>query len=302
VLRPLGAEPYCDALRRDHADIATPYGYGGPFRWGDEWNVEASRRFWQEFNDWASKSRIVSEVVRLSLFPDTLIGYSGERRVLLENVVRILKNEDELWHEFEYKVRKNVNRARARGVTVKIDENGDRLDDFLAIYNSTMNRRRAKDSYYFQREYFERLQADLKGYLTYFHAVIGRTVVSSELVLISAKRVYSFLGGTDAAWFHVRPNDLLKLEIMNWAWSAGKSEYVLGGGHARGDGIFRYKLSFAPDGVVPFSLGSRILDEGAYQQLVRCRCALAAAQGSPWRPDPNYFPTYRSSHFATEAL
>src|ERR1035438_1807073 len=119
-----------------------------------------------------------------------------------------------------------------------------------------MDRRNAGEAYYFPREYFERIHADLKGQFAYFHALIGGAVVSTELVLVSAQRVYSFLGGTDAAWFHVRPNDLLKVEIMNWARSAGKTEFVLGGGYARGDGIYRYKLSFAPSGSVPFSIGS----------------------------------------------
>jgi lipid II:glycine glycyltransferase (peptidoglycan interpeptide bridge formation enzyme) len=213
--------------------------------------------------------------------------------VLLDNVVRVLKSEDELWREFEHKVRKNVNRARASGVTVRIDENGARLDDFLAIYTGTMSRRNAQETYNFPREYFERIQTDLKGQFTYFHALVGGAAVSTELVLVSADRIYSFLGGTDAAWFHVRPNDLLKVEIMNWARSAGKAEFVLGGGYARDDGIYRYKLSFAPHGSVPFSLGSRVLSAGAYEQLVRDRRTFAATEGRQWQPNPAYFPAYR---------
>jgi hypothetical protein len=293
LLRTLGAEPYCDAELRDCADIATPYGYGGPYRWGAGWNPDALRTFWLEFDAWAAKSRVVSEVVRLSLFPETLVEYAGERRVLVNNVVRVLKSEDELWRDFEYKVRKNVNKARASGVTVRLDETGERMDDFLNIYSGTMDRRNAGKVYYFPREYFERIHADLKGQFAYFHAFVGSVMVSTELVLVSAQRIYSFLGGTDAAWFHVRPNDLLKIEIMNWARSAGKTEFVLGGGYAGGDGIYRYKLSFAPNGSVPFSIGSRVLSESAYAQLVQSRRAFAAIQGSEWQPNPEYFPAYR---------
>jgi len=291
LLRALGAEPYCDVSLRDCADITTAYGYGGPFRWGAAWDPDAVRAFWLEFDAWAAKSHVVSEVVRLSLFPETLVEYAGGRRVLLDNVVRVLKSEDELWRDFEYKVRKNVNKARASGVTVKIDEKGDRLDDFLAIYTGTMNRRNA--AYYFPREYFERIHTDLKGHFAYFHAFVGSVIVSTELVLISADRIYSFLGGTDAAWFHVRPNDLLKVEIMNWARGAGKTEFVLGGGNARGDGICRYKLSFAPTGSVPFSIGSRVLSAAAYEQLIQSRRTFAAMQGAEWQPKPEYFPAYR---------
>lgn len=293
LLRALGDEPFCDISLRDCADIATPYGYGGPFRWGTAWNPDTVRAFWLEFDTWAAKSRVVSEVVRLSLFPETLVEYTGDRRVVSDNVVRVLESEDELWRDFEYKVRKNVNRARASGVTVKIDEKGDRLDDFLAIYAGTMNRRNAAETYYFPREYFERIHADLKGQFAYFHAFVGGAVVSTELVLVSADRIYSFLGGTDAAWFHVRPNDLLKVEIMNWARNGGKTEFVLGGGYTRDDGIYRYKLSFAPNGSVPFSIGSRVLNVTAYEQMIHARRTFAAMQGAQWQPNPEYFPAYR---------
>jgi Acetyltransferase (GNAT) domain len=293
LLRELGDEPYCDASLRDFTDIATPYGYGGPFGWGDALAPDGLSAFWREFDAWAAKSRVVSEVVRLSLFPETLVEYTGDRRVLSDNVVRVIQSEGEMWRDFEYKVRKNVNKARASGVVVKVDEKGDGLDDFLAIYTSTMNRVNADGAYYFPREYFERLQADLHGQFAYFHAFVGSVVVSTELVLVSADRIYSFLGGTDAAWFHVRPNDLLKVEIMNWARGAGKKEFVLGGGYARGDGIYRYKLSFAPNGSVPFSIGSRILSADVYEQLIQARHTFAGMQGGQWQPNPDYFPAYR---------
>jgi hypothetical protein len=294
LLRGLGAEPYCNASLRGYADIATPYGYGGPFRWGAAWNADSVRVFWTEFDAWAARSRVVSEVIRLSLFPETLIEYAGERRVLAENVVRSLKTEEVLWREFEAKVRKNVNRARSENVTVRIDETGERLDEFLAIYAGTMDRRNAADTYYFPREYFEQIHADLKGQFAYFHAFVGDAMVATELVLVSAHRIYSFLGGTNAAWFHVRPNDLLKVEIMNWARSGGKTDFVLGGGYSPGDGIYRYKLAFAPEGSVPFAIGSRVLNTSAYEELVDARRAAGAVTGKEWQPNPQYFPAYRS--------
>ena len=293
LLRSLADEPYCDVSLGDCTDIATPYGYGGPFGWGHRWSPDTLRAFWLEVDAWAARSRVVSEFVRLSLFSETLVEYPGDRRSTADNVVRALKSQDELWRDFEYKVRKNVNKARASGVTVRIDERGDHLDDFLAIYTSTMSRRNAQESYYFPREYFERIHTDLKGQFAYFHAFVGGSMVSTELVLVSADRIYSFLGGTDAAWFHVRPNDLLKVEIMNWAHSVGKTEFVLGGGYAPGDGIYRYKLSLAPGGRVPFSVGHRVLNAGAYEALLRARHRFAATQSAEWKPNPEYFPAYR---------
>ena len=293
LLRSLSEESYCDLSLRDSTDIVTPYGYGGPFRWGKAWNPEELSEFWKRFVAWVSQARVVSEVVRLSLFPDTLAEYAGDSHVVADNVVLKLRSEKELWPEFEHKVRKNVNRARASGVTVDADETGHCLDNFMAIYTSTMDRRNAGQTYYFSREYFERIHQTLKGQFMYFFSRVGATVVSAELVLVSAERVYSFLGGTNADWFHVRPNDLLKMEIMNWAYSAGKKEFVMGGGYERGDGIYHYKLAFAPHGSVPFSIGSRIFDADAYQQLVACRRRFAASQAVEWHPKPDFFPAYR---------
>ena len=44
---------------------------------------------------------------------------------------------------------------------------------------------------------------------------------------------------------------------------------MLGGGYEDGDGIFRYKRSFAPHGLVPFFVGRRILDPDLYADLTR---------------------------------
>ncbi len=294
LLRSLGDEPYCDVSLRESTDITTPYGYGGPFCWGPAWSPDSVRTFWQEFEVWAAKAKVVSEVIRFSLFPESLIEYTGARRELMENVVRTLASEGRMWRTFEYKVRKNVNRARASGVKVVIDESGDCLDDFLAIYKSTMDRRNARKEYYFSRDYFERINSDLKGQFAYFCACVGNKLISAELVLVSTSRIYSFLGGTEADWFHARPNDLLKLEIMNWGHAVGKRQFVLGGGYSPGDGIYRYKLSFAPSGSVPFSIGARVLNPTAYEALIDARQRFADAHGETWHPDSGYFPAYRA--------
>jgi lipid II:glycine glycyltransferase (peptidoglycan interpeptide bridge formation enzyme) len=197
---------------------------------------------------------------------------------------------DELWMDFEHKVRKNVNKARRSGVTVVVDPAGERLDDFLRIYNETMDRREAGGGYYFGRGFFERIGADLPGQHCYLHALHEGEVISTELVLVSEENVYSFLGGTDSRFFALRPNDLLKHEIIAWAKAQGKRRFVLGGGYEPDDGIYRYKLAFAPHGAVPFFAGTRVLRPDAYEALVRAR----AAAEPGWQPRPGFFPAYRA--------
>jgi hypothetical protein len=292
LLRDLTVEPFWRGGLPPASDMITPYGYGGPFAWGD-CSRGAGSEFWPLFDDWARSERIVSEFVRLSLFPDTLLAYPGERTVRSHNIVRHLDlDADALWMDFEHKVRKNVNRARREGVVVKVDTRAEKIEDFLEIYRSTMHRRNAEKGYYFTEAFFKAIRDGLSGQFAYFHAYHNGRIVSTELVLISAQSVYSFLGGTVEEAFALRPNDLLKYEIMLWTRELGKRHFVLGGGYAPDDGIYRYKQSFAPGGSVPFFTGARVLAPELYLTFVENSRAVAAQRARPLRE--GYFPAYRA--------
>jgi hypothetical protein len=296
LLRDLTVEPYWGDLGARGADITTPYGYGGPFVAGDRAYAEKhSADFWTEFEAWATKTSVVSEFVRMSLFDEEMAPYPGVKRKLYDNIVRDLTlDEDALWMDFEHKVRKNVKRAVRSGVTVETDLKGTRLKDFLRIYYATMQRRRAKDSYYFPQKYFETIAEKLHGNYAFFHALSDENVVSTELVLVSEFSIYSFLGGTDEEAFELRPNDLLKYEIMRWGKANGKRTYVLGGGYEQDDGIFRFKRSFAPRGIRPYFIGYRVMNAEMYQALVANRASLERERGNAWDDAAGFFPLYRA--------
>jgi hypothetical protein len=234
-------------------DLSTPYGYGGPFFFGDG---RVAPAFWAAYEAWARGMGTVSEFVRFHLFPDALLGsYPGERVCRMSNVVRELDlSPEEMWRNFDYKVRKNVQRARRSGIEIVHDPEGLRIGDFLRIYLATMERRHAGSGYFFPTGFFRQIQNRLPGCHTFFHALLDGTVVASELVLLSPDHAYSFLGGTDERSFSHRPNDLLKVAIMDWCRETGRRAFVLGGGYQPADGIFRYKLAFAPAGLMPASM------------------------------------------------
>ena len=272
-------------------DLAGPYGYGGPFRWGD---VDDAA-FWREFQRWANSRRVVSCFTRLSLFGDEILSPTGCEQLNAPNVVRSLHlAPDALWMDYEHKVRKNVKRAQREGVYVEVDASAARLDDFFSIYNGTMDRRGASPAYYFDRNFFLRLIRDLEGQFMFFHALHDGALVSTELVLVSENYIYSFLGGTKGEAFELRSNDLLKHEIILWGQRSGKRAFVLGGGYGGPDGIFRYKLSFAPKGEVPFRTSKMVFECDAYDRLVAMRAAWEVRQGREWQPRPGFFPAYRA--------
>ena len=237
-------------------DLITAYGYGGPFAWDVADKEALAGSFWAEFNRWARDSGVVSEVVKLSLFGDGMIPYPGTRTEVMRNIVVDLSlSQEELWMQAEHKVRKNVNKASRNGVTVTADSTGETIASFLDIYRSTLDRRNARGSYYFTPEYFARIHSGLGGCFVYLNAVHDGRIISTELVLVSAESIYSFLGGTYMDKFPLAPNDLLKFEIMKWGKRNGKRYYVIGGGQQPEDGVFRYKKSFSPNGSRAFFVG-----------------------------------------------
>lgn len=289
ILRPLSAEPWY-ITEEEVYDLSTPYGYGGAFAWGHP----SPDEFWLNFDEWARANRIVSSFARLSLFPQQLIPFAGDVEIRAGNVIRTLDLDAEsMWRDYQYKVRKNVNKAVRSGLKVEIDFTGATIGDFLAVYYATMERRRAMGFYYFPESFFHRIVRGLPGQFAFFHTLHEEKVVSTELVLISVDNVYSFLGGTLAEAFDLRPNDLLKHSIIEWAREQGKKNFVLGGGYNGRDGIFRYKLSFAPTGEVPFKVGKRTYDPERYEALVRMRREWETSHGRAWEPYPGFFPAYR---------
>jgi hypothetical protein len=290
IVRPLRVEPW--AGEDDVCDLVSPYGYGGPFGWG-AYSAEA---FWSGFDRWAQSVQAVSLFVRLSLFTDHLIPFRGETVVKGPAVVVPLDLPAErLLDSYDKAARKNVRQAEREGVTIEVDLPGRRLDDFLRIYYSTMDRLGARPMYYFPKTFFESLLTHLAGQTVFFHALRGDRVLSTELLLVSEDYLYSFLNGTIEEGMPVRANPLLRHAVNLWAKAQGKRYVVLGGGYeAADDSLFRYKQRYAPNQPWSFCVGTRILDGFLYQQLVDRRATWEQEQGRTWSPAADFFPSYRA--------
>ncbi|WP_309109455.1 GNAT family N-acetyltransferase [Zhihengliuella sp.] len=288
IVRPVES-PDGDVYR----DIVSPYGYGGAYVRGTLSELQKVE-FWSRFERWLSNTGIVSQFVRLDVDLERLLPHPGEVRTSAFNIVRTLDiAPDELWTDFEKKVRKNYKKAERSGVNVIEDPRGRHLADFLRIYEGTMDRRNAGEQYYFDETFFKSLISNLPENVVFFHAVLGGAIVSTELVLTSSDRLFSFLGGTDSAAFDYRPNDALKVGIMRWGIENGFRSFVLGGGARPGDGIERYKRSFAPSGAVPFWTGRITHNKEAYAELVAQRMNDFVAANVEWK-ESTYYPAYRT--------
>jgi len=272
-------------------DVISPYGYGGPYYEGyPNWSI-----FWKEFIGWAKKEMIVSCFIRLDLFLSKIATDGLNIKIKSKNIVRNLDiDERGLWYDYEHKVRKNVKRAISEKVLIKIDDCGSSIDKFIDIYYETMKRRNANEYYYFCQDWFHKFINVLRGKYLIFNAFYRDEIISTELVLVSNENIYSFLGGTKENYFRLRPNDLLKHEIILWGIRQKKKRYILGGGYYGEDGIYNYKKSFAPNGVTDYKVAEIIIDNIMYKRLIEIREKEEYTKGRNWKPREDYFPAYRS--------
>jgi hypothetical protein len=308
VLRPLTDLSWTGGT--DLCDAASPYGYGGPYSSGAP--VYGT---WRGLAEWFNQHQVVAWFGRLALGspveadPSALskpstdsvpfgVNSAGSTTVRCDadNVIVALKySEAEQWRRYAPKVRKNVNKAVRAGLRVEVAPHFSDLKEFTSLYAATMERRAAAAWYRFDVAFFTALTIALSG--RYLAAEVrdrtGR-LVSAELVLMSDRRAYSFLGGTYPDAFPDAPNDLLKHAVINHAREIGCVEYVLGGGSRPEDGIFRYKRAFDHGGVLPFHRVQMVVDNQAYQRLTQMRSQFERILTPDAQLQGDYFPTYRA--------
>ncbi|TAI48564.1 GNAT family N-acetyltransferase [Flagellimonas allohymeniacidonis] len=295
ILMPLFLRPVEKRDSIAYFDVVSPYGYAGPAlkQCVTESNLED---FWKKLDDWYVNNNVISEFIRFSL-NGNYRGYNGQLVHTLNNVSGTIQNEDVMWTSFKPKVRNNYRRAVNNDLDFKLYHQNitkDQIEIFYSIYTSTMKRNQAKDNYFFEIGYFENFINKNPEKCLLALVYKDDVAISTELVLIYGQTLYSFLGGTRSDYFHTRPNDFLKINVMKWAVQNGMENYVLGGGRSDKDSLYQYKKSFFPKQEdVVFYTGRKIVLPGIYDAIVADRNPKHVNSGNTNPQLTGFFPKYR---------
>lgn len=278
-----------------YKDSISPYGYSGPLFQPDI-DEEKLKCFWKMVDTWYQENNVVSEFIRFSLNGNH-IGYSGKPFATLNNVKGVLLPHEDQWANFRPKVRNNYRKAQKEGLEFKMyygDIPSKIVSEFYDIYIQTMQRNNAVDYYYFPKSYFSEYQENNPKNAAIAMVLLNGKPISTEFILLSESTVFSYLGGTLSEYFHTRPNDFLKINVMDWGRENGRTYYVLGGGRKNDDQLYKYKKNFFPkqEDLVYYT-GRKIVLPEIYQELVDQ--FLEQDKKTP-SIDDGYFPAYRTAH------
>lgn len=228
-------------------DITSPYGYGGPIIVEGQNSLELLNDYFEAFHDYCLEQNIISEFVRFHLFENEFVReyYYGETSKVGPHVIRDLRKP--LNSGMARDVHQSLNKAERIGLTIYYDTTGERMDEFLSVYNETMKRNHASDYYHFDSSFFDELHTQLKNKYIYVSAELDGQIISSRLAIHGEKYGFGFLGGTLKDYFHTQATTTVDYCILKYLKEKNCSYFSFGGGFKTNDGIYKYKKKFSKD-------------------------------------------------------
>lgn len=303
ILMPFYLKPIMlDNDKSGYYDVSSPWGYTGPL-FKSTLDDMAIKNFWHAIGDWYKKNNVISEFIRFN-FTGNHNHYNGIVQHALTNVKGKITDLNNLWKNFDRSVRKNFNTASNSDLTYNIYHKSftnKQIEEFYDIYIGTMDRHSANANFYHSKNYFSKFIFNNLNNCAICTVYKDNVAISTELVLLSKDYIYSFLGGTNSQYFHLRPNDFLKIKMLNWAQENGFSYYIIGGGRKDGDSLYKYKKKFFPkDADINFYTGRKILDREIYNGLSYAHFEKNSMKFSEADMDKEFFPAYRKPFLMTK--
>jgi len=271
-------------LDSEYFDVSGAYGYNGPA------GVVRDKGFLQGYNKellaYLLHNKVVTEFVRYCPVTGNrgLHTYTDQTDVLDNVFVDLSPGLETVWSEsFSYGVRKAVKKAVQYGLRTVVKAGLQVIKSdiriFLSIYNGTMKRNEADKFYFFNPDFVGELFQLMGESAVLAITWMNDTPISSEIVLRSGDNAFGFLGGTLSEYYRYKANTFQRWELIKFLAGAGLKRYSMGGGAARGDSIYDFKMSFAKGCVNPFFIGTKIHLPAIYEDILsqwRSRHPLAA--------------------------
>lgn len=273
-------------------DTITPYGYGGVLFEGD--TSEANLKdFWNMYSEIMHEEHVIDNFVRYH----PVLANANPMRVVSEvidlgkTIAMDLSSPEVIRDNIVSKNRNMIRKAEKNGIEIMHGQGMELMDQFIEIYNATMQKDNAEEYYYFKRPFYESIDRDLKDNYEVFYAMYEGRPVAMSIMIFANGRLNYHLSGSDIEYRNLAPSNLLLYKAALWGCERGYKTFHLGGGVGSGeDGLYKFKAAFNKNSDYQFSIGKQIFDQTKYDELVRIRR----------ESDPNsdeashFFPLYRA--------
>jgi hypothetical protein len=271
-------------------DITTPYGYGGFIMEGAP-NESNIKKLNEEYSDYCRSMNIISEFVRFHpVLKNSKINSEIYEVIDLGKTITMdLISKEQIWNDLSSKNRNVIRKAIKSGVEIYWGRSPELIDEFIPLYNATMNKDDATDYYYFNKEFYKSVLEDLRYNSLIFYALYDQKIISMSMILFSNDNMHYHLSASDREYQSLAATNLLLYEAACWGCENGYKSFHLGGGlGSKEDSLFKFKKAFNKSSETYFSIGRKIFDQEKYDELIETRL-----QENEFDTDTTFFPKYR---------
>jgi hypothetical protein len=280
-------------------DVASPYGYPGLLLSdAARKSPDFAQQAMQHLSDTLREQGVCSAFFRMNpllsaglpeLFPPTFFTAASETVAM-----DLSLDEAGIWKNIRDGHRWTIKKCGKLGFEARMVPLREHIDTFMEIYRETMDRVNARDSYYFEREYFVKLAEMGEGVHCCF-VELGGEAAAACVFLECCGIFQAHLGGTKSAFLSKSPFHLALFHAAEVAKSRGNRYLHLGGGvGGSNDRLLSFKRGFSHL-TFPFFTLRLITDEKKYRELAMLS-AQAAGVAVEDRLQSDYFPAYRAPH------
>lgn len=255
-----------------YRDFETAYGYGGPVcNCNDEAFLGAALRAFKEF---CQANGYVAGFVRFHPLLQNQVGFDCIGRVLAERktvAIDLASPMDEVWlNEIHSKNRNMIRKAEKAGCRFHVDDRFEHLQEFVNLYDTTMDRLSAEGFYYFDTTYYHKLVEGVRNtFLGYVTNGEGR-IISAAIFMYRGQYGHYHLSGSDRAEKDLSPNNFMLWNAACEMQLRGVKRFHLGGGTNSDEenSLFKFKKRFSK-GTCQFYIGKLVFNERVYEGLCR---------------------------------
>ena len=289
IVRPIDVE----GLRLPGArDAITPHGYSGPI--GGQGDLDFLARATAAIRDQLAAQNIVSVFIRMHPLlspapPRPLIGTIVDHGESVSIDLSI--SDDAHWHQTRENHRRGINKAQRAGYRARVDASLERLNDFVRIYQESMERIGAAAYWRLGQAYFTDLFESLGPRLHLLVVEWDGDLAAGCLMTETCGIVEYHLAGTATAHVSASPTKLLIHFARSWAKERGDSVLHLAGSSRPRDSLSYFKVGFSP---LRHAVSSwrMVTDPPSYDALTGEWSRLA---GVPSDGPDGFFPAYRKA-------
>lgn len=273
-------------------DSITPYGYGG-FLFEGNVSVDNLKLFWSEYTAKMSELNIIDNFVRYhpvlaNAFPMKKISDVMD---LGKTIALDLSSPEVIWKNIVSKNRNMIRKAEKNCIEIHHNHDYNLFEDFIRIYNATMERDSADPYYFFDENFYKSVHDDLSGHYEMFYATYNGQIVAMSIILFANNKMHYHLSGSLPEFRSFAPSNLLLYKAALWGYEQGFKTFHLGGGVGSGeDNLYKFKAAFNRNSDYQFSIGKQVFNQKVYDDLVRLR-SLADCN---FNIESKFFPLYRS--------